>query len=149
LVLKPRGRLAEEGEDAANRFAGAFLVPEPVAKRELGDKRRFLDLPELYALKREYGLSMQAWIIRARDLHIITPSRAGRLFAWFNKHDRRKVEPGDPYPQEEPRRFVQLVWRAWSEDLVSDKRAAELLGIRLPAFRQEVVKWSAWPTPPS
>ncbi|MBI4640018.1 MAG: helix-turn-helix domain-containing protein, partial [Candidatus Tectomicrobia bacterium] len=65
LILKVEPPLKEE--DAANRFARAFIVPEAAARRELGAKRQRLSLYELHMLKHLYGFSMQAWISRAKD----------------------------------------------------------------------------------
>lgn len=46
---------------------------------ELGANRTTLDVVELRLLKRKYGLSMQAWIFRAKDLGIISENEATRL----------------------------------------------------------------------
>lgn len=73
LLLEPVNGL--NPELAAYRFAGAFLVPEPAARFELGVRRHTLDIYELHLLKHKYGLSMQAWIYRAKDLGIISEAR--------------------------------------------------------------------------
>lgn len=125
-VLEPSEDLDEE--KAAHRFAGAFLAPESAARRELGEERTGLDLNELVILKRKYGLSMQAWVYRARDLEIITPGMAGRLFRRFRSQGWHRREPGRQLPAEQPRRMELLIYRALAEDLVSRSRASELLG---------------------
>jgi Zn-dependent peptidase ImmA (M78 family)/transcriptional regulator with XRE-family HTH domain len=127
-------------EDAAYRFAGAFLVPEPVARFELGEQRQTLDLHELHLLKHKYGLSMQAWIYRAKDLGILSESAATQLFKQFRQQGWRRQEPGDPIPPEEPGRLKRLVIRALAEDMISQSRATELLGMPLAQFWQEEAK---------
>jgi len=127
-------------EDAAYRFAGAFLVPEPVARFELGEHRQALDLHELHLLKHKYGLSMQAWIYRAKDLGILSESAATQLFKQFRQQGWRRWEPGDQIPPEEPGRLKRLVIRALAEDMISQSRAAELLGMPLAQFWQEEAK---------
>ena len=81
-------------EKAAYRFAGAFLVPAETARFELGEKRTGLEISELYMLKRKYGLSMQAWIYRARDLGIISENTFQVLCKRFRRYGWRRQEPG-------------------------------------------------------
>lgn len=136
LVLRPVDGL--DPEAAANRFAGAFLIPEPAARFELGKRRSTLDLYELHLLKHKYGLSMQGWIYRARDLGILSDLRAASLFRHFRMNGWRRQEPGDPHSPEHPTRFERLIMQALAEDLVSEARAAELLGKPLRQFLSEV-----------
>jgi len=124
-------------EKAAYRFAGAFLVPEQVARYELGEHRHALGLHELHLLKHKYGLSMQAWVYRARDLGIISERCAANLFKEFSKRGWRRHEPGKAVPPEETGRLKRLVLRALAEDLISESRAAELLGVSLKQFHEE------------
>ena len=135
LILEPAEELDEE--KASFRFAGAFLIPRPMALYELGEHRRELDLYELHLLKHKYGVSMQAWVYRARDLGIISQSTAKRLWIRFRSENWREVEPGDQIPQETPGRMKRLVLRALAEDVISESRAAELLGKPLVQFWQE------------
>lgn len=139
LVLEVGGDLAEE--KAAHRFAGAFLVPADTAQRELGMHRTFLDSNELYLLKHKYGLSMQAWVSRARDLEIVAENTAERLFRLFSARGWRKAEPGEPLLPEKPLRMQRLIYRAFAEDLISHTRAEELLGTALdPVWMVEALK---------
>ncbi len=126
-------------EKAAHRFAAAFLVPEEVARRELGRSRRSrLDLAELHVLKHKYGLSMQAWVCRARDLGIITKAQAGRMFRVFRARAWHLCEPGSEVAAEEPsKRMELLVMRALAEDLITQSRAAELLGESVNDIRRK------------
>jgi Zn-dependent peptidase ImmA (M78 family)/DNA-binding XRE family transcriptional regulator len=119
-------------EAAAHRFAGAFLAPEPAVRAELGEHRRDLDDRELYLLKREYGLSMQAWVRRAKDLGIIEEATYRRICQRFSQLRWRQQEPGEPIPTEEPQRMKQLIFHALAEDMISRSRAQELLGEELP-----------------
>lgn len=126
VVLDPAGGL--DPEKAAHRFAAAFLVPEPAARQELGERRRTLNPYELHLLKHKYGLSMQGWIYRARDLGILSEARCAALFREFGRRGWRRQEPGDGVPSEEPKRLERLVVRALAEGLISPGRADELLG---------------------
>jgi len=129
LVLCIIGEL--DPEDAPHRFVGAFLVPAEVAQFELGSRRSMLDINELYLLKHKYGLSMQAWIFRARDLEIITPSTAKQLFKLFRANGWHRREPGKDYSSEKPLRMERLIYRALAEDLISRSKAQDLLGAPL------------------
>ncbi|MCJ7752189.1 MAG: XRE family transcriptional regulator [Armatimonadetes bacterium] len=135
LVLAPGAALDEEKE--AYRFAGAFLVPRPMAIYELGKRRRELDLVELHMLKYRYGVSMQAWIYRALDLGIISQATTTNLWKRFRAQGWRKVEPGNPIPQEVPERLERLVLRALAENVITDSRASELLDRPLAEFWKE------------
>jgi Zn-dependent peptidase ImmA (M78 family) len=126
LVLAVQADL--KAEQAADRFVGAFLVPARTAYFELGTQRTDLNINELYMLKQKYGLSMQAWVYRAKDLEIISENTATRLFQQFRSNGWYRQEPGRPYPPETPMRMERLVYRALAEDMISRSRAQELLG---------------------
>jgi Zn-dependent peptidase ImmA (M78 family)/DNA-binding XRE family transcriptional regulator len=115
-------------EATCHRFVGAFLVPEEAARFELGPERTTMDINELYLLKHKYGMSMQAWIYRARDLGIISESAMAQLFHKFRANGWHRQEPGEALPTERPRRMERLIYRALAEDLISRSRAQELLG---------------------
>lgn len=137
LILRPD---SVDPEKAAYRFAGAFLVPKSAVFAELGPNRHTLSVWELHLLKHKYGLSMQGWIYRAKDLKIISESVAQRLFARFRRNGWHQQEPGDQVPPEEPQRMERLVMRAVAEDLISEPRASELLGKPLSEFLKEQTK---------
>ncbi|NQT86005.1 ImmA/IrrE family metallo-endopeptidase [bacterium] len=125
-------------EKAAHRFATAFLVPADTARAVLGEARHKIGLHELYLLKHRFGLSMQAWIYRAKDLGILGAPDVAAFFQEFGKRGWCKAEPGEPYPSEEPRRMERLVTRAIAEDIISLSRGAELMGVSLAQFRRLV-----------
>jgi len=126
LVL--RTGLNIDREKAANRFAGAFLVPNPVVVSELGVRRQRISLLELHLLKHKYGISMQAWILRAQDVGVLTSSAAKDIFIHFRVNGWHQEEPGDPYPREQTLRMERMVLRALSQQIISEKKAEELLG---------------------
>lgn len=115
-------------EPICHRFVGAFLAPAQAVRFELGSRRTTLDMNELYILKHKYGLSMQAWIFRAKDLEIISENKAARLFQRFRANGWHRHEPGEAIPAEIPLRMKRLIYRALAEDLISRSRAQELLG---------------------
>jgi len=125
-------RLGVDAEKAANRFAGAFLMPAEALWREIGKQRTTISLGEFLRLKELFGASFQAITYRCRDLGIINEAAYKRLFQVFNEQGWRKPpykEPGAIEPeQEQPRRMERLCFRALAEGLLSESKAAEILG---------------------
>jgi transcriptional regulator with XRE-family HTH domain len=132
LVLEPANQI--ELTQAAQRFARCLLVPQPAAVLELGKKRHSISLYELRLLKHKYGLPIQAWIERAEELKILTDKDAAQLLSLSRQRNWDREEPGNALPPEIPQRFKQLVVRALCEGIISQARAAELLGIQPSDF---------------
>lgn len=132
LVLEPAEHI--NLTKAVHRFANALLAPRPAVESELGTKRHRISLYELHLLKHKYGLSMQAWIERARDIKILSEKDAAQLIKLFRERNWHREEPGSALPPEEPQRLKQLVMHALSEGIISQARAAELLGVHLSQF---------------
>lgn len=122
-------------ERAANRFAGSFLAPVSEVKKELGEKRSWLEPKELYVLKHAYGLSMGGWLHRAVDLGIVSRQNYKKMYAYFNQNGWNKKEPGEQLEPEKPQLFEQLVFRALAEEIIGESKAAELMGMPVREFR--------------
>ena len=136
LIMKVSPKINEE--KAAYRFSGAFLVPAQMVYQELGKQRNKIDIGELHMLKKKYGMSMQQWIYRAKDLSIISESQASELFRLFRARGWNRIEAGDQVSHEEPGRFKRLLLQAVTERLVSPVRAAEILGKPFEEFRKSL-----------
>ena len=129
LVLD--GLEGAKGEKLAHRFAGAFLMPAEMLWREVGKHRDALSIGEFVELKALYKVSIQAITYRLKDLQIIGEPLFKRLFHEFERRGWRKppyAEPG-AIKLERPERFTRLCYRAASEGVISESKAAELLGI--------------------
>lgn len=137
--LVVHGRLTQEldEEKACNHFAGAFLLPEEAIKQHLGNRRSAIEPQELYMLKHEFGLSMNAILMRARQCGIITDYRYKGYAIEFSKQRWKTQEPGEPYPKEDTYLFKQLAYRALAEEYIGESKAAELLGLSLIQFHKE------------
>ena len=130
LVLAAGRKVA--AEDAANRFAGAFLMPAEALWAEVGKRRSAIGLGELVRLKPLFGVSAQALANRCRDLGIFGPSLHKRLFQEFGRRGWHSPPFGEPLSQpdsERPQRFERLCLRALAEGVVSEPKAAELLNV--------------------
>lgn len=126
VVMDADGMPEKVQEGLAHRFAGALLVPSSAVHRELGLKRRWLELGELALLKKKYGLSIQAWARRARDVGVIEASEYQRLCIQISSRGWRKLEPAAFEGSESPQRAKMLVLRALGEGLVTSSKAEEL-----------------------
>ena len=113
-------------EKAAFRFGAAFLAPAEQLRRDVGEKRRNIQMIELLYLKRRYGMSVQAMLFRLRDLGIITNAYYKRWCININRAGWKKREPIE-IPPEKPERFRQQVHRALSEELITKTEAEQLL----------------------
>ena len=119
-----------DAEKAAHRFAGAFLMPAAALRRAIGSRRTSIGRNELLSLKRRFGVSVQAVVRRCRDLGIIDDALFGRLYrdmSGFGWGSLPYAEP-EPLAPERPSRFERLCSRAVAENVISDAKAAELLG---------------------
>lgn len=126
VVMDTDGMPEKVQEELVNRFAGALLVPRAAVQRELGTKRRWLELGELALLKRKYGMSMQAWMRRARDIDVIDAGEYRRLCVEVSRRGWRKTEPAGFDGPESPQRATILLLRALAEGLVTPTKAEEL-----------------------
>ena len=129
MVLQVAPRV--DGEKAAHRFAGAFVMPAETLRAEVGAHRRSIGWSELFALKQLFGVSVQALAFRCRDLGIFDKALFQRLYREFSRLGWRSPPYREPHPRsgEEPRRFERLCLRALAEGAISEAKAAELLGI--------------------
>lgn len=137
LILNLDGYTKKQKEKFCNYFAGAMLLPEDTLKKEVGNSRTKLLLPELGAIKKQYGISIQAIAYRMKDLGIITPSYFKQFMFFINQSGFRLEEPFPYEGQEESRRFNQLLFRALGEELISMSKAASLNNQKLAEFREK------------
>ncbi len=121
-------RHGEDAEKAANRVAGAFLMPAEALWREIGKHRTTISLGELLRLKELFGASFQAIVYRCHDLGIISDAAYGRMFQAFSKVWMAKAA-------------LRRAWRHPSVQRAAAPDAAPMLprsirGIRLASGRQ-------------
>lgn len=88
-------------EQQAHRFAGAFLLPAETFANEV---RTPVTLDDLLLLKRRWGVSVAAIVMRLRALKILDEEAAQSLFKRRSARWGAKSEPGDgDRPPERPR----------------------------------------------
>lgn len=142
-VIGDTGNPAIKIERAMQRFAGAFLVPAEHLRAEVGARRHGITYRELIRLKRFYGASATAILIRLRDVGILSAAAIDYAFRTYARSWRTR-EP-EPITDDEglgafekPLRFERLVWRALGDELISPLRGAQLLRRPLRDVEREI-----------
>ena len=140
LVLAVGANVKQEA--AAQRFAGAFLMPADALRMEIGRRRTSIGWSELFSLKRLFGVSVQALVYRCRDLGIINESLFRGLFREMSRLGWRSPPYPEPQPiaREQPMRLERLCCRALAERVISEAKAAELLATSVARLRTRMDK---------
>lgn len=126
-LLKDRLARDLDLETACHRFAGAFLVPKSKVIEILGWHRKSITPYELYILKHEWGLSMQAWVRRAHQAGVISETAMKAQWTTFRRNKWFKTEPYEQYPIEQPFRQYTTIARELQAGRMDPKVAARLL----------------------
>jgi len=127
---------SRDEENAAQRFAGAFLMHADHLRREAGSKREKIGYQEIVYLKRMYRVSAAALAMRLEQIGIIAKATLSTIFQTIGR-TWRTVEP-DPLEEagkegmyERPKRFERLSLWALAEQYISPGKAMELLQFSL------------------
>jgi Zn-dependent peptidase ImmA (M78 family)/DNA-binding XRE family transcriptional regulator len=100
-------------EDEADVFAGEFLLPEDAMRKDLSAP---LTLTALADLKSRWGVSMQALVMRAFNLDIVTDGQRRYLFRQFVAKGWMRDEPV-LIPSEKPRLLRKLAESAYGQSV--------------------------------
>jgi Zn-dependent peptidase ImmA (M78 family)/DNA-binding XRE family transcriptional regulator len=133
LVLRFNGLKDAEQEKAADRFAGALLMPRDMVLRLMGSHRTSISIGELAELKKIFKVSIASLVARCSQLGVLPKAAYGRLWSqikYLGWNSPSSTEP-HPLPAEAPQRMERLCLRAVTEDAISEARAAELLNVSL------------------
>ena len=137
-LLMTFGEMTEkQKESLCHQFAGAMLLPEETIKAELGEHRNKLSALELANIKKQYGISMQAIAMRAKNCGIINEHYVKQFFIFLNQLNWKTDEPCEYAGVEESNRFEQLLFRALIEEQISMSKAASLNNQSLAEFRKK------------
>nr|HPI40540.1 XRE family transcriptional regulator [Pseudobdellovibrionaceae bacterium] len=127
----------ETKEKFCHYFAGAMLLPKEAAIMEFGPKRTKILFKELASVKLQYGISIQALIYRLFNLGIITKSYFNSLYFMMGQLNMRATEPYPYEGSEKSNRFIQLLFRALAEEVISTGKAASLNRQSVAEFQRE------------
>ncbi|MEO7190917.1 MAG: XRE family transcriptional regulator [Vicinamibacterales bacterium] len=108
----------------ADLFAGAFLIPPEDMRQELPSTTT---LETFLQIKLKWGVSVQAAIVRAHRLGLITPRKYSSLFKSLSARGWRLHEPlSAKVPLERPRSFRQIAEMLYGKRLDFQKIADEI-----------------------
>jgi Zn-dependent peptidase ImmA (M78 family)/DNA-binding XRE family transcriptional regulator len=128
-------------EKICHAFAGAMLLPDDTPQRLLGEKRNNIAMGELVSIKEQFGISVQATMMRAYLKGIISSATLNRFFRSIASN-KKEEGLGSFAGKEKTYRFEHLVFRLAAEDIVSLSKAANLAGMRLAEFRDKLDAYS-------
>lgn len=118
-----KGRVADV-ERQADHFAAELLLPEAAMLEELHQP---ITLTSVSALKRRWGVSMQALIRRAHDLGLITRRQYGYMFGQLSARGWRKVEPPElQVAVERPRALRKMAELLYGDPIDHRRFAADM-----------------------
>lgn len=142
-ALHELGHLLLEIDESADKerichaFAGALLLPDDSLEKLIGSKRNNIAPGELVSIKKQFGISVQAAMMRAQLKGIIDKNSSQRF--WKAMQANKKEEGLGSYEGvEKSYRFEHLVLRLAAEEVVSLSKAANLLGMKLAEFRDKL-----------
>lgn len=118
----------KEIENACNRFAGAILIPRNKMISELGYSRKMIYLQELAEIQKEWGISIQAIMYRAKDLDIIPKAKMISFFIKIKQFPdlKKQVDESRYSSAETSYRFNQLLYKGLAQEFISFSKASVL-----------------------
>jgi Zn-dependent peptidase ImmA (M78 family) len=90
-------------ESQAHAFARAFLLPDKTFAADLFSPT----LDAFRAIKPKWKVSIQAMIMRAMELRLLSPEQQGRIWPNLNRRGWRKSEPLDETLEPESPRLLR------------------------------------------
>jgi len=130
----------KEVENACSRFAGAILIPQSKMGSELGYSRTTIYLQELAEIQKEWGISIQAIMYRAKDLEIISQARMTHFFISIKQKPDLKKQVDEPRycSAETSYRFNQLLYKGLAQELISFSKASVLSNQSVNALKSNL-----------
>ncbi|MBN2661835.1 MAG: ImmA/IrrE family metallo-endopeptidase [Tannerellaceae bacterium] len=118
-----------EKESYCNLFANEMLIPGKQFIRQIGSSRKDISLLELIPLQKQFGISIDALMYKAKELNVISEQRY-RTYCIKKNGDPGLKEMANEcrYSKEYSDRFERLIYRAVASEVISYSKAAALLG---------------------
>ncbi|QNJ91444.1 ImmA/IrrE family metallo-endopeptidase [Mycolicibacterium fluoranthenivorans] len=126
-------------EKQAHRFAGAFLAPGDELLDDLREEGNRVTLRALSALKRQWGISIKALVMRFRGMGVIDEDHARSLYKQISARGWNKSEPVE-VGGEEAIWFKKAIGQAHRGAPNSLRAAADSAGVGVSYLN----RWTAW-----
>lgn len=126
-------------ERFCNIFANEVLLPSNVFIGKIGKIRKDISLVELKDLQYQYGISVEAMMVKARQAGIISQNRYISFCKYKNssKVFRQKVEES-VFQEEHCKRYIRLVFKLLSNEIITESKCASLLGCSVSEVRDRL-----------
>ena len=130
----------KEMEDTMNRFAGALLVPEEVYRTDLQTNAK-TELNFYIQMKKKYGVSAAALIVRARQLEEITTNQYQYLMKQLSQKGYRTCEPYDKETKQmQPRYLKEAMKMIIEEDKITGTEFLKVVSENGTSISEEIVE---------
>ena len=118
----------KEREKLCNVFVNEMLIPTSEFIRLIGISRKDISLQELIFIQMQFGISIDTLMYKAKEVGIITEQRyKGYCIKKKNSTYFSEQIKKTRYPQEQSYRFLGLVYKAISQEIISISKASSLL----------------------
>ncbi len=124
-------------ERICHAFAGALLLPDDSLEKLIGKSRNNIAQGELVSIKEQFGVSVQAIMMRIYLKGIISKSGFDKFWRSI-AGNKKEIGLGEYAGKEKSYRFEHLVFRLAAEDIVSMSKAANLAGVKLATFKEQL-----------
>lgn len=121
---------SREKEKFCNLFASEMLIPGSCFMKLIGSSRKDISLQELIPLQKQYGISIDAMMYKAKELNVISEQRYKTYLIKKSKTPGLKEKVNESrYEKEYSYRYSGLVYRAVASEIISYSKASDLLGM--------------------
>lgn len=139
-VLHFPADLSEKDEEhMCDTFANEMLIPEVTFKRLFGEKRQGILIGEVKNIQREFGISVRALMVKAKQLGVISENYHRHFCIRMNGDKALKAFIDHNEMQEtKTTRYEQLIYRALAMEEISISKAASLMNIGVDELRKDL-----------
>ncbi|MBQ9816066.1 MAG: ImmA/IrrE family metallo-endopeptidase [Proteobacteria bacterium] len=131
LILRFNENVCEKDQELwCHRFASEMLISSAVLRGRIGEKRESISRSEVLSIQVQFGISIDALLHRLKDMQIMSGQAYRNYCIMKNmRSDFRAFVDATRCVPETTNRFEGLVYRAFSNALITGSKAAELLNM--------------------
>ena len=126
-------------ETYCNAFASEMLIPTAVVESVFTREFKEMSLSELCLLQQDYGISIDALVMKAHQLDLISENRYRYYYIRKNQSQSFKdYAEKSRFIEKSTERFESLVYKAVIRDLISESKAAALLKVSVEEVHNNI-----------